>query len=89
MKLNLSRCFSWGAIALIAQAVAAAQLPNDGSPPNRSVASVRTVEDFDFDWRFRKGDFATAMMPVFDDSGWRHVNVPHDWSIEGPFGPEY
>jgi beta-galactosidase len=21
----------------------------------------------------------------FDDSGWRRVNVPHDWAIEGPF----
>ncbi len=45
--------------------------------------------DFDFDWRFSKGDFATAMMPAFDDSGWRTVNVPHDWSVEGPFGAEY
>ncbi len=45
--------------------------------------------DFDFDWRFSKGDFATAMMPAFDDSGWRTVDVPHDWSGEGPFGAEY
>ena len=21
----------------------------------------------------------------FDDSGWRHLDVPHDWAIEGPF----
>ena len=26
---------------------------------------------------------------AFDDAGWRTVNLPHDWSIEGPFGPEY
>jgi len=45
--------------------------------------------DFDFDWRFSKGDFATAMMPAFDDSGWRTVDVPHDWSGEGRFGAEY
>lgn len=23
--------------------------------------------------------------PGFDDSGWRTLNVPHDWGIEGPF----
>jgi len=41
--------------------------------------------DFDFDWRFSRGDFATAMIPAFDDGDWRLVNVPHDWSVEGPF----
>ena len=46
-------------------------------------------EDFDFDWRFSRGDFPTAMMPGFDDSTWQIVNVPHDWSIEGPFRAEY
>jgi beta-galactosidase len=25
------------------------------------------------------------MMPEFNDSGWRRLNLPHDWSIEGPF----
>ena len=29
------------------------------------------------------------MLPKFDDSGWRRVNVPHDWSIEGPFSAEF
>jgi beta-galactosidase len=28
-------------------------------------------------------------MPAFDDSSWRPVNVPHDWSIAGPFRPDY
>ncbi|MBN1360600.1 MAG: DUF4982 domain-containing protein [Sedimentisphaerales bacterium] len=52
------------------------------------VASSRTL-DFDFDWRFSKGDFPTAVIPGFDDSSWRAVNVPHDWSAEGPFSAEY
>jgi beta-galactosidase len=25
----------------------------------------------------------------FDDSGWRQLNLPHDWGIEGPFKQEY
>ena len=60
--------------------------PSAGMPAS---ASARTVQDFDFDWRFSKGDFPTAAMPRFDDSGWRQVNVPHDWSIEGPFSANY
>jgi beta-galactosidase len=50
---------------------------------------ARTVVDLDDDWRFSKGDFANAMTPAFDDAGWRRVNLPHDWSSEGPFGAEY
>ncbi len=49
-----------------------------------------TYIDFDFDWLFRKGDFPTAMLPTFNDSyGWQKVNLPHDWSIEGPFSAEF
>lgn len=51
--------------------------------------TARTVVDFDSDWRFSKGDFATAMMPGFDDADWRQLNVPHDWSIEGPFSADF
>jgi len=65
----------WAATAMAAEGVPA-------SPP-------RTYVDLDADWRFNKGDSAFAAMPAFDDSGWRRVNLPHDWSIEGPFGPEF
>ena len=46
------------------------------------------AEDFDFDWQFSRGDFATAMIPAFDDGDWRQVNVPHDWSVEGSFSAD-
>ena len=49
----------------------------------------REYIDFDFDWKFALGDFAAAHHPDFDDSSWRKLDVPHDWSIEGTFGPEY
>lgn len=57
-----------------------------GIPPAES-ASAREYVNLDLDWRFRIGESPTAMEPRFDDSGWRTVNVPHDWSIEGPFEP--
>jgi beta-galactosidase len=34
-------------------------------------------------WRFTLGDPAGAQQPRFDDQDWRHVDLPHDWSIEG------
>ena len=37
---------------------------------------------FDSDWRFLRADAAGAEAPGFDDSAWRTLDVPHDWSIE-------
>src|SRR5215471_5295743 len=60
------------------------------SPELVTAASVgRTNLDFERDWRFAKGDFPTATMPAFDDFAWRSVTLPHDWSSEGPFSPEF
>ncbi|MDR3458389.1 MAG: glycoside hydrolase family 2 TIM barrel-domain containing protein [Verrucomicrobiae bacterium] len=58
-------------------------------PASVPAADVRSTEDFDANWLFSKGDFAAAMMPAFDDSAWRHLNLPHDWSSEGPFTAEF
>jgi beta-galactosidase len=43
------------------------------------------VIPFDDDWKFLKGDAPGAEQPGFDDSNWRKLNLPHDWSIEEPF----
>jgi beta-galactosidase len=45
---------------------------------------VRSRESFDFGWKFLLGDPVGAQMPAFADAGWRNVDLPHDWSIEGP-----
>jgi beta-galactosidase len=47
--------------------------------------SARITENFDSNWLFLKADATNADQVQFDDSGWRKLNVPHDWSIEGPF----
>jgi len=47
--------------------------------------SPRTIENFDNGWRFLKEDAKSAETPSFDDSKWRKLDVPHDWSIEGPY----
>jgi beta-galactosidase len=49
---------------------------------------------FDGDWHFHRGGAQGAERPEFDDSGWRNVDLPHDWSIEDmpgkqtPFDPD-
>ena len=42
---------------------------------------LRTVS-FDEGWRFLKDNPAGAENPDFNDSNWRIVDLPHDWSIE-------
>ncbi|MEE4285007.1 MAG: glycoside hydrolase family 2 TIM barrel-domain containing protein [Mariniphaga sp.] len=37
---------------------------------------------FDFDWKFHRGDAENAHLVEFDDSAWRLLDLPHDWSIE-------
>ncbi|HWS89656.1 MAG TPA: glycoside hydrolase family 2 TIM barrel-domain containing protein [Pyrinomonadaceae bacterium] len=53
--------------------------------PSPARGQARVTAPFDNDWRFFKGDAQGAERPEFDDSGWRRLDVPHDWSIEGPF----
>ena len=45
----------------------------------------RTVISFDPGWLFTQGDPAGADAPAFNDSAWKKIDVPHDWSIAGPF----
>src|SRR5215813_4982224 len=49
------------------------------------VEKMRQVSSFDSDWRFHQGELSGAEQIDFDDSAWRKLDVPHDWSIEGPF----
>ena len=40
-------------------------------------------------WKFCLGDCEEAWYKGFDDSSWRAVTVPHDWSVELPMKKEY
>ena len=53
--------------------------------PVHARGQARVTASFDADWRFFKGDAQGAEAKEFDDSDWRRLDVPHDWSIEGPF----
>lgn len=52
-------------------------------------AQAREIRPLLEGWRFIKGDPRAAMQPGFDDAAWRAVRVPHDWSMDEAFRPEY
>ncbi|WP_030247680.1 glycoside hydrolase family 2 TIM barrel-domain containing protein [Streptomyces sp. NRRL S-455] len=65
--------------------------PEAGAEEVRGVSGRRTVALRD-GWRFAlvdpggatdpTGGYVGAHLPGYDDSGWREIAVPHDWSIE-------
>ena len=54
-----------------------------------SAQNSRIEKDFGNNWKFHHGDAENAKDPSFDDSGWRTLNLPHDWSIEGKFSNDH
>ena len=51
--------------------------------------SPRETESFNSGWRFSLGDMPEASNARFDDSGWRELELPHDWAIEGDFSEDH
>jgi len=49
------------------------------------VHAQRIIQSFDTNWKFIKEDINGAEQTAFNDAAWRSLNVPHDWSIEGPY----
>jgi beta-galactosidase len=52
---------------------------------SQAQAQSRTILDFDPGWKFHLGDVPHAQDLDFNDSSWRTLDLPHDWSIEGEF----
>jgi beta-galactosidase len=88
---------------VVAAASAAASLiqPTASRAAAVAIGSLRIGrgQPFDEGWRFRRGTGEGFENPGYDDSGWRSVDLPHDWSIEdlptlehpqalGPFTPD-
>ena len=47
-----------------------------------SLNASERKSNFDKNWKFHRGSVANAEQPEYDDSRWRTLNLPHDWSIE-------
>ncbi len=52
-------------------------------------SNPRQVVDFNKAWKFHLGAAETAKNSAFNDTKWRSLNLPHDWSIEGSFSKEH
>jgi beta-galactosidase len=59
-----------------------AQPAAPAAPP---ATKPRVIQQFTTGWRFLQSDAPGAEKPAFDDSSWKAVTLPHDWSIAGPF----
>ena len=49
---------------------------------NQYGSTTERSQNFDDNWRFYLGDASGAEQPTFDDSQWRQLSLPHDYSIE-------
>lgn len=94
------RLFHRMTAALLAAALMASAAPVKAISPATDVPQVLSAGttfsltqsarsmDFNEDWTFSlnpSGNDATLSAAGFDDSAWRTLNLPHDWSIEQDF----
>lgn len=55
---------------------------------NSPSSGLRERLSFNDDWCFSLGDDSLASQLDYADSGWRVLNLPHDWAIEGDFSKD-
>ena len=58
-----------------------------GITKSYSQVSFGETSLFNDSWLFNKDDAAEMSSPNYDDSKWRRLELPHDWSIEGLTSP--
>jgi beta-galactosidase len=51
----------------------------------QSLFAQRMSIDFNKDWKFYLGNDSLASAKDYNDTKWRNLNLPHDWSIESDF----
>ncbi|MGK9476433.1 glycoside hydrolase family 2 TIM barrel-domain containing protein [Melioribacter sp. OK-6-Me] len=73
MKINTSSILSYFTIIFFS---VSAMIPISFGQP-------QTMELFTKSWYFNFGDVRNGQDPLYDDSNWKLINLPHDWSIEG------
>ncbi|MEN6454815.1 MAG: hypothetical protein ABFD10_11190, partial [Prolixibacteraceae bacterium] len=81
-------------VVIVLLAISGWSQTNKNMSGNRMLKENLSVEiQFETDWRFHRGGAQGAEVTDFDDSAWRVIDLPHDWSIEdlpgtlSPFEP--
>lgn len=49
---------------------------------------AKSIEDFNFNWKFTLEKQQAAHQYSFDDSKWQSVRLPHDWAVPLPYTNE-
>lgn len=49
---------------------------------------AKSIEDFNFNWKFSLEKQQAAHQYAFDDSTWQPVTLPHDWAVALPYTNE-
>jgi beta-galactosidase len=71
------------AAAMLSETASAERAPKGASPwPADAATNPMRVQAFNDEWRFHRGEAPGAEVENFDDTQWRTLDVPHDWSIE-------
>ncbi|PIQ28781.1 MAG: glycoside hydrolase family 2 [Bacteroidetes bacterium CG18_big_fil_WC_8_21_14_2_50_41_14] len=55
---------------------------------NKEHVAIREKIQFNESWKFVLSDSSEFSNTSFNDSQWRLLNLPHDWSIEGKFSED-
>ncbi len=55
--------------------------------PSNAQVSFGSSQIFNDDWLFELKDDVQMAVPEYNDSRWRRLDLPHDWSIEGQLSP--
>jgi beta-galactosidase len=74
-----------GAAGSVAQSGAASASMAQAGRPSGPVSNGMRGQNFGAGFRFQRGDATGAEQPSFDDSRFRALDVPHDFSIELAF----
>jgi beta-galactosidase len=72
----------WLPLVLLLVAPACSGPAGRPSPLEGAEKTPRSEILFDSDWRFHREDAPGAEGIAYDDSDWRQLDLPHDWSIE-------
>lgn len=72
-------------LLLFAGTLSAPNLYGSGLINHSSDSDSRIHLSMDLNWKFTLGDYENAYREEFDDSNWRLLDLPHDWSIEGEY----
>jgi beta-galactosidase len=80
---SMKKNWHYGFLCLVSCLVYCAALI--GCSSDKGQQHGREIIVFDSEWKFFKEDVGNAQDPAYDDTKWRNLKLPHDWSIEGTF----